>query len=307
MVAVAVAEKRVIGVDLGGTKILAGKIERDGTIVASSERPTPVASQEELLRALDEVVEDVLGTAQGVVAVGLGIPSRIDHPSGRAVGSVNIPLADLDLRTRMEERFGLIVGLENDANAAALAEWTLGAGRGTRDMVMLTLGTGVGGGVVVDGRLYRGWAEFGHIVVLHDGPPCQGSCTGHGHLETLASGTAAQKAAVATFGPEATAEELVRRATEGEEVAVRLLAEIGGYLGSGIASLVNIFNPQLVVLGGGFAAAGDLVFDAAREVVAREALQPAGELVRLVPARLGSKAGVIGAGLIGFEVAEHGA
>ncbi|MBA3366682.1 MAG: ROK family protein, partial [Actinobacteria bacterium] len=249
----------------------------------------------------------VLGTAQGVVAVGLGIPSRIDHPSGRAVGSVNIPLADLDLRTRMEERFGLIVGLENDANAAALAEWALGAGRGSRDMVMLTLGTGVGGGVVVDGRLYRGWAEFGHIVILHDGPPCQGSCTGRGHLETLASGTAAEKAAVAAFGPEATAEELVRRASEGEELAADLLAEIGGYLGSGIASLVNIFNPQLVVLGGGFAAAGDLVFDAAREVVAREALQPAGELVRLVPARLGSKAGVIGAGLIGFEAAEHGA
>lgn len=303
MVATGVAANRVIGVDLGGTKILAGAVERDGTILVSDERPTPVSSEAELLTAIDEAIEVVRDAVGDVDALGFGIPSRIDHESGRAIGSVNIPLADLDFRNRMSERFGLPAGLENDANAAALAEWTLGAGRGTRDMVMLTLGTGVGGGVVIGGRLFRGWAELGHIVVQHDGPRCQGTCTGRGHLEAVASGTAADEVARRLLGQTARASDLVRAAREGDEAAREALARIGRLLGSGIGSLVNIFNPQVVVLGGGFAAAGDLLFEPAREIVAREALSPADETVRIVPAELGGRAGLIGAGLVGFESA----
>ena len=130
-----------------------------------------------------------------MAAIGLGVPSTIDQASGTAVSSVNIPLTDVPLRTLIGERFGLPCGIDNDANAAAIGEWHAGAGKGTRDMIMLTLGTGVGGGLILDGRPYRGAlgaaAELGHIVIEHDGRPCQGSCTGRGHLEAYATGLAA--------------------------------------------------------------------------------------------------------------------
>jgi glucokinase len=300
-----VAPQRVIGVDLGGTKILAGIVDRDGTVERRREWPTPVESQDELLGGLANAVDDVL--ADDVAAIGFGIPSTIDQRSGKAVASVNIPLADLDLRAWMRERFGLPVGIDNDANAATLAEWAHGAGRGTRHMVMLTLGTGVGGGLILDGRPYRGaigaGAELGHMVIDLDGPRCQGVCTGHGHLEALASGHAATLAAQEQFGPATDAHRLVRLASEGDRAAVDLLAEFGRRLGAGIGSLVNIFNPELVVVGGGFSAAGDFLLGPARDVVAREALSPGRELVRIVRAELGTAAGLIGAGLVAFDAA----
>ena len=300
------APQRVIGVDLGGTKILAGIVERDGTVERRRETPTPLASEEALLRGLETAVGEVL--EDDVAAIGFGIPSTIDQRSGRAVWSANIPLADLDLRTWMRDRFGLPVGVDNDANAATIAEWAHGAGRGTRHMVMLTLGTGVGGGLILDGRPYRGaigaGAELGHMVIDEDGPPCQGACTGRGHLEALASGHAATQAAHEAFGEAADAHRLVRLAAEGDRTAVELLASLGRHLGAGIASLVNIFNPELVVIGGGFSAAGDFVLGPAREVVAREALSPAREFVRIVRAELGTAAGLVGAGLVAFEALE---
>jgi len=304
MVAVPVEPTSVIGVDLGGTKILAGVVDRESRVLRRVEHPTPVSSQAELLSRLDAVVEELLSD-DGVAALGFGIPSTVDQVRGRAVFSTNLPLADLDFRDRMKERFGLPVGIDNDANAATIAEWVVGAGRGTRHMVMLTLGTGIGGGLILDGRPYRGSvgaaAELGHIVIQHDGPPCQGVCTGRGHLEVLASGTAAGKVARELLGPEANAYDLVRKAQDGDVAAVEALAEIGRKLGSGIGSLVNIFNPELVVIGGGFAAAGDLVLDPAREVMRREALEPARDLVRIVHAELGPEAGLVGAALVAFE------
>jgi len=304
MVAVPVEPTSVIGVDLGGTKILAGVVDRESRVLRRVEHPTPVSSQAELLSRLDAVVEELLSD-DGVAALGFGIPSTVDQVRGRAVFSTNLPLTDLDFRDRMKERFGLPVGIDNDANAATIAEWVVGAGRGTRHMVMLTLGTGIGGGLILDGRPYRGSvgaaAELGHIVIQHDGPPCQGVCTGRGHLEVLASGTAAGKVARELLGPEANAYDLVRKAQDGDVAAVEALAEIGRKLGSGIGSLVNIFNPELVVIGGGFAAAGDLVLDPAREVMRREALEPARDLVRIVHAELGPEAGLVGAALVAFE------
>jgi len=292
--------KRVIGVDLGGTKILAGVVDRDGHVEQRREHPTPLASQDELLAGLDAAVEELLD--DDVVAIGFGLPSPIDQLTGRALQAVNIPLDDtIDFRGRMAERFGLPVGIDNDANAAAYAEFHFGAGRDARTMVMLTLGTGCGGGVVIDGQLYRGWAEFGHMVIEYDGLPCQGTCTGRGHLEPYVTGLAATKLALQVFGPAVDAHRLVRLATEGEERAREILDGIGRHLGAGIGSLVNIFNPELVVIGGGFAAAGDFVLDPAREIVRREALARAGERVRIVRAELGTAAGLIGAGLVAFD------
>ena len=292
--------KRVIGVDLGGTKILAGIVDRDGRVERRREHPTPVGSQEELLAGLDASVEELLG--DDVAALGFGIPSPVDQRTGRALQAVNIPLgAEIDFRSRMAERFGLPVGIENDANAATYAEFHFGAGREARSMVMLTLGTGCGGGAVFDGQLFRGWAEFGHMVIVYDGLPCQGTCTGRGHLEPYVTGVAATKLAREAFGSAVDAHRLVRLATEGDELARDILDGIGRHLGAGIGSLVNIFNPELVVIGGGFAAAGDFVLDPAREIVRREALAQAGYRLRIVRAELGTAAGLIGAGLVAFD------
>jgi glucokinase len=289
----------VIGVDLGGTKILTGVVARDGTVVRRRETPTPLDSQAAVLDGLYAAVEELLD--ESIVALGFGIPSRIDQQAGRVEGSVNIPLGDLDFRARMSERFELPVGIENDANAATYAEFHSGAGRDVQTMVMLTLGTGCGGGVVIGGKLFRGWAEFGHIVIEYDGLPCQGTCTGRGHLEPYVSGTAATKLARAEFGPAVDAHRLVRLANEGERKAVDILHGMGRRLGAGIGSLVNVFDPQLVVIGGGFAAAGDFLLGPAEEVMKREALAPDKDRVRIVRAELGTAAGLIGAGLVAFD------
>ena len=258
--------QRVIGVDVGGTKILAGVVGAEGDLGERHESPTPTHSQDELLAALDRAVEELLRVAD-VDAVGFGLPSQIDQRVGRALASVNIPLAGIDFRDRMTARFGLPVGIDNDGNAAAIAEWRWGAGRGAHDLVMLTLGTGIGGGLILSGRPYRGsigvGAELGHIIVEHDGPPCP--CGGRGHLEAVASGRVADRIARELYGAQADAHELVRRAQAGEGPAREALAELGRKLGSGIGSLVNAFDPELVIVGGGFARAGDLLLDTARE------------------------------------------
>src|SRR2546430_693576 len=175
-------EPRVIGVDVGGTKTLAAVVASDGSIERRLLSETDTSSSEALLDQLDRVVEQVRDGAE-VTALGFGLPSRIDQRSGRAVASVNIPLEGVDFRDRMHARHGLPVGIDNDANAAAIGEWKAGAARGARYVVMLTLGTGVGGGLILDDRPYRGTtgsgAELGHIVVGLDGPPC--GCGGDRH------------------------------------------------------------------------------------------------------------------------------
>jgi glucokinase len=292
------AQERVIGVDVGGTKILSGLVGRDGRLERRREWPTPIQSQEALLGALERAVEELLG--EGVAALGFGIPSRLEGRTGRAIGSVNIPLHDLDFRAWMERRFSLPVGVDNDANAATFAEWRFGAGRGAETAVMLTLGTGVGAGFVLGGSLYRGWAEAGHMVVVHDGRPC--ACGGRGHLEAYCTGIAAGEAAQELFGPAADAHRLVRLASEGDAEAREVLAGIGRILGSGIGSLVNLFEAERAVIGGGFGAAAFSHLEGpALEVARREALSPAAEVLRLVRAELGTAAGVIGAGLIAYE------
>jgi glucokinase len=297
-------DPQVIGVDVGGTKILAGLIARDGTVVGHREYPTPIENEDALLDGLEAAVREFLD--QSVLAVGFGIPSQIDQRHGIALGSVNIPLRGVPFRQKMADRLGLPIGMDNDANAAAIAEWHAGAGRGTTDMVMLTLGTGVGGGLILGGKPYRGWfgagAEIGHMVIVHDGVPCR--CGGHGHLESYASGKAADELAAEAFGPAADAHRLVRLAREGDPLAIRILTGIGEHLGSGIASLVNIFNPELIVVGGGFAAAGELLFEPAKKIADREVLVSVRDSYRIVRAELGTSAGMIGAGMVAFEALE---
>ncbi|MGD0714259.1 MAG: ROK family protein [Gaiellaceae bacterium] len=293
-----------IGVDLGGTKILAGVVTREGEVLRRHERPTPTHSQVDLLAAVEAAVSELL--SDGVAAIGFGIPAPIDQKRGRVFVATNIPLADVDFRDRMRERFGVPIGLDNDANAAAIGEWRAGAARGATDVVMITLGTGVGGGIIAGDAPFRGGGgagvELGHVVVIADGPPCQGNCTGRGHLEAVASGRAADEAAKEVFGPAADAHRLVRLANEGDEQALEILHRIGGYLGCGLASFANIFNPQLIVIGGGFGVAGwDHLIPAAERVLRRDALLPARHEVKVVPAELGTAAGLIGAAFVAYE------
>ena len=294
----------MIGVDVGGTKVLAGVVDREGEIHARHEMETPKASEEAVVAALDEAVDALLQDRVG--AIGYGIPSNLDRRTKVALQATNLPLTELDLVAHARERFGLPVGIENDANAAALAEWKLGAGRGTSNLLVLTLGTGVGGGLVLDGRLFRGWAELGHVVVQAGGPRCQGNCHGHGHLEVLASGSAADRAARELYGPDATGNDLIVRARSGDEQARARLEAIGELLGAAIGSFANTFDPELIVVGGGFGrAARELVLEPALRAARREALAPADEELRLVPAELGADAGLVGAALVAFDALDE--
>jgi len=280
--------KRVIGVDIGGTKVLAGIVDSDGQVHETVERPTVTTSKTALL---EQLADQVLSLPQdGVEAVGFGIPTRINHERGVALGSVNIPLRDVPFRDWMHDRIGLPVEIENDASCAALAEHRFGAGRGVRDLLLLTLGTGVGGGVISGGQLFRAYTELGHMVIVVDGLPCQGACSGRGHLEAYCSGRAADKLAKELLGPHGTAYDLVREHHP-------VLDDIGHYLGAAIGSLVNIFGATRVLIGGGFGiAAFDLLVPAARLAVLTEALAPSGQELELERAALGGDAGLIGAG-----------
>jgi len=298
------SDTHAIGVDLGGTKILAGVVTRDGEVLRRHERITSLESQEALVAELETAIAEVLGDDVG--AIGMGVPGPLDLVGGRTYDMVNLPFHDFPLRDHMAKRFGLPVGIDNDANAAAIAEWKVGAARGVDDIVMLTLGTGLGGGVISNGRPFRGahggGVELGHVVIVHDGRPCQGRCTGRGHLEPYVTGLAATRAAQDAFGPAADAHRLVRLANEGDGTALAILADIGRHLGSGMGSFANIFEPKLIVIGGGFGvAAWAHLIGPAREVLQREALRPMRDEVTVVRAELGTTAGLIGAGLVAFE------
>jgi len=298
MVARAVAAPLVIGLDVGATKILAGLVNRDGEVVAEHRVATPGASQEEALAEMDAAVEELLDDR--VAAIGYGIPANLERGTSRILRATNMELAGIDLVSRSRERFGLPVGVENDGGVAALAEWKRGAGRGVANLVMLTLGTGVGGGIVIDDRLFRGWAELGHVVVQEGGLACP--CGGRGHLEALASGQAADRVARELFGGNAGAHTLIREARRGDENAREALSSMGRTLGVAIGTLMNVFDPELVVIGGGFGmAAAELVLEPARESARAEAIPPGDETLRIVLAELHEEAGLVGAGLVGFE------
>jgi len=318
--------RRVIGVDLGGTKLAVGLVDERLALLGEAISPTVTDSAEACLTDLYERLGAALERFAPVDAVGVGAPSMVDFASGRLIDSVNLPLADLPLRDLLRDRFGLPVALDNDANVACLAEHRFGAGRGASEMIMLTVGTGVGGGIITRGALYRGASgaagELGHMSIAFDGPPNGGGCPNFGCLETYASGRAiaeraermaddepASALARTRAGGERLGGEVVTRlAIAGDPRARAVLAEIGRFLGIGIASYVNIFNPEVVVIGGGCSAAGDLLLEPARRVVAERALRPQREQVRIVQALFGREAGIVGAAALAVsELFQDGA
>jgi glucokinase len=315
-----VVERGVIGVDLGGTKLLAGAVDADLGIHHRTNRPVYGLDQDGLVQMVADAVQEIrTAVGDGIEAVGFGIPCTFDSRTGTAVQAANAPLADVAFHEVMAERLGLPVVVDNDANCAALCEARVGAGAGCSELVLLTLGTGIGGGLVLNGQVYRGWigggAEMGHMVVDINGPPCHSNCPNYGCLETVCSGTALVRlASVAVArrpdtalghaleeGRELTGPLITQLAREGDPVACDAIATIGRRLGIGIVSLVNIFNPQMVVIGGGVSAAGELLLEPAREIVRERALAPGRDVVRIEAAAFGAEAGMVGAALAARE------
>ncbi len=314
--------RAAIGADLGGTKMLVGVVEEGPNVLYTTVEDSFGRSQNDVLDSMESELRKALEAHPEARAAGLGIPCTIDHERGLAISAVNLPIVDVPVRDIMSERLGIPVLLDNDANAAALAEHRWGAARGTKNAVLLTIGTGIGGGLIIDGAVYRGstgaGAELGHMVIDHDGPPCQGNCPNHGCAEAVASGTALGREALqaAELHPDSALGQLLasgedvdgRAATvaafAGDEVAIGVIETIGRRLGAFASGLANVFEPEVIVFGGGVLAAGDLILDPVREEVERRALKPMNR-TRIAHAELGPEAGMIGAATMAMDLENH--
>jgi glucokinase len=326
-------ERIVIGVDIGGTKVAAallrGRLPAPGAR-SSSEVETPeiidrfttltdVSSPAATLQGIEDCIADLEHGSGRVEGIGVGVASMVDFAAGRIVESVNLPLSDVPLRDVLRRRFEVPVVIDNDASVAAVGEWMYGAGAGASDMIMITLGTGVGGGIISGGRPLRGASgaagELGHIIIDVNGIKCPANCPNWGCLEAYAAGPA--MGAAARVAAEREPDSALGRALaagrhidsrllaglglEGDAAALSVLERTGEYLGAGLVTLSNIFDPELFVIGGGAAAAGELLLEPARRVIAARALPPARDRVRVVPAELGPDAGFIGAAALALS------
>jgi glucokinase len=319
-------QRRMIGVDLGGTKLLAGVVDTGLGVHYRTQRTVTGLDQRALLDvAVDAVNEAREAAGTEVEAVGFGIPVLMDQVNGRAVVGVNTPLHDISFADVMAERLGLPVFVDNDGNTAALAEHRAGAARGASEAIVLTLGTGIAGGLILRDELYRGAlgaaGEIGHMVIDFDGPHCVGNCPNRGCAELFTSGKALVREAerLGAIRPESRLAQLIHEgrvlagplvtelAHDGDAAAIEAIELIGFGLGIVICNLINIFNPQVVVVGGGVIAAGELLLAPARAVVAERVLPFLRDGVRIVAARFGVEAGMVGAAALAFDQIARGA
>ena len=309
------AERRVVGIDAGGTKLLAGVVDEQLAVHHRLHRLWRGTERQDVLDLFVEVVQEALEAAPEAEAVGFGIPALMDRDRAVALDCVHLPLDGVPFRDLMSERLDRPVVVDNDANCALLAEARAGAAKGAADALLLTLGTGIGGGILARGEIYRGAGgagELGHIVVELDGERC--TCGSRGCLETVVSGPAFARAGLVAAdehpvsalgqakaeGREITGTLVTELAGEGDEAAVAVLTEAGRKLGAGLVSLANVFSPEVIVIGGGAAAAGDLLLDPARAELRQHALAPHRD-VRVLAAHFGDEAGMLGAALIALE------
>lgn len=306
-----------IGIDVGGTNLKAGLVREDGQILAVERTPLAFENPEQFARTLAQLGQSVLHQAgipaSDVVSAGIGIPGAV--AGGDILYTCNIPLRDVPLSRLFRQHLDVPVLLENDANCAAVGEWLCGAGRGTQQFIVVTLGTGVGGGLILNGKLYSGSGmvgEVGHMVIQHGGAPC--NCGRRGCWEAYASATGLIR--MTREAMEAHPESLLHTvaaqsgcvegrtafdaAVQGDETALGLCRDYVSYLAAGVTNLINILQPEAVAIGGGVAAAPDrLLLTPLREIVERECYpRHTGQLPRIVRAELGNDAGIIGAALL---------
>ena len=310
-----------IGLDVGGTKIAGGVVDASGAVLERTQVPTAADHPETIVADMVAVARDLTTKVGDAAAIGVGAAGLVDSARGVILGAPNLAYRDVAVAETISKELGLPVVVDNDANVAALAEAIHGAGRDAGDQIMITVGTGIGGGIIIDRRIYRGHygvgAELGHMIVDPDGPVC--GCGNRGCWEAVASGNAigrlarqrveggagADVLARAGGSIEAITGELVgEAANDGDPFARDVLAEIGRLLGIGFASIVNIFDPEILVVGGGAAAGnGELLLAPARESMTAHILGVAWrEPVRVVSAELGNDAGIVGAAALAREV-----
>jgi glucokinase len=310
--------RRVIGLDAGGTKLLAGVVDEAGSVLFRTMRTWPrEASREDVLLRFDTAVNEARRAVGDVAAIGVGLPATMDLETGVAVGCRHLPLAGFAFRDWLAGETELPVYVDNDATLALLAESRDGAARGASDAVMLTIGTGIGGGIMSAGGLVRGArgaaGEPGHMTIDADGPPCPGDCPNYGCLEAYVSGPALAQlgyeyAAIApdynlgrilAANGELTAADVVQAARLGDPGAHEAVVRIGDKLGVGLASLLNLLDPDVVVIGGGLGSdAGPLLLESAERVARERALEPAASAARFAVAQLGEDAGMLGAAML---------
>jgi glucokinase len=313
--------RHYLGVDLGGTNIVVGAVAEDGSAVHGVKSAPTVAEAgaDAIVDRIAQLCEESLAEAQragvkrgDVAGIGVGAPGPLDRAGGIVLIAPNLGWHDYPLRQKVSDAVGLPVALDNDANCAVYGEWWIGAGRGSRYLVGLTIGTGIGGGIVVDGKLYHGASdvagEIGHTTIDSTGRRCK--CGNYGCLEAYASGP--NIAARAVEGIEAgvetrlptytdgdlakiTAQTVYQAAHDGDEFALEVVRDTAKILGAGVANLVNIFNPDVVVILGGVTLAGDSLFVPLRGEVTRRAFKPAVRACRILPGELPGTAGVVGA------------
>jgi glucokinase len=311
---------RVIGVDLGGTKLLAGAVDPRLGVHHRVQRTVAGLDQQALLDVAERAVAEAIDAAGAPIeAVGFGIPMLIDRATGVAVVGVNTLLHEIPFADVMSRRLGLPVFVDNDGNCAALAEHRAGACSGFSEAIVVTLGTGIAGGLILGDELYRGArgaaGELGHMVIELGGPPCHGNCPNHGCAEVYVSGTALVQEArrLGAIRPgsgleRALAENgtlagplITELAQAGDAAAIEAIELIGSRLGVVLGNLINIFNPQVIAVGGGVIAAGELLLEPARAVVAERVLAFLADGVRIVATRFRDEAGMVGAAALAYD------
>ncbi len=312
----------VVGVDIGGTNLVVGAMPIDGSReIGVHTLPTraPLGADAVVQRICDmvettiaAVLAEVGGTREQIAGVGVGCPGPLDRERGIVIVTPNLGWKDFPLRERISTQTGLPVSLDNDANCATLGEWWLGAAKGGRHVVGITLGTGIGGGLILDGRLFHGASdvagEIGHTTIEANGRRC--GCGNYGCLEAYASGPAIAlraREAVANGEPSRlhelcegdlsriTAATVYKASAQGDAIADEVVKETARFLGIGVANILNVYNPDVVVLAGGVAQAGDSLFVPLRAEVRRRAFKPAVDACRIVPGSLDGSAGMVGA------------
>jgi len=312
----------VIGVDLGGTNIVVGTVAEDGSTILGvrADATKPEEGAEAVVGRIARLAKESIAEAEQVggvraervAGVGIGSPGPLDRKTGVVLVTPNLGWKNFPLRARVSDALGLPATLDNDANCAVFGEWWVGAGRGSRHLVGITIGTGIGGGIVIDGQLYHGASdaagEIGHTTIDSTGRRCK--CGNYGCIEAYASGP--NIAARAVEGIEAgaetrladyvggdlariTAQTVYEAAHDGDDYAREVVRDTAKFLGAGIANLINIFNPDTFVILGGVTLAGDRLFTPLRAEVTRRAFRPAVEACRIVPGELPGTAGVFGA------------
>ncbi len=304
----------LVGVDVGGTKILAGVATARGKLLAREEMATSAGDGPEAVTGrIVSVIKACVRRADGVRGIGIAVAGLVESGEGVVVTSPNLPgWSSVPLGSMVERELGLPTYVINDANGAALGEHRFGAGRGVSNLISITLGTGIGGGIIIDGILYAGTlgtaGEIGHMTIEAQGATC--ACGNNGCWEALVSGTAVTREArerlrvgvrsslqeLAGQGLEkVTAEAVSQAAWAGDRMAAEIVLQAGGYLGVGLANLVNIFGPEVIIIGGGMARMGDMLLEPALKEMKKRAFDALAQAVRVVPAQLGVDAGFLGA------------